>query len=52
MRMYLQLSQIGTRFLHFAAVAHVGNSQSSAAEGNAILDAYRSLIGQIYQSRW
>ena len=37
--------------LHFAAVAHVGNSQSSAEEGKAILDVYRSLIGQIYQDR-
>jgi uncharacterized protein len=37
--------------LHFAAVAHAGNSQSSPEEGNAILDVYRSLIGQSYQDR-
>src|SRR5262245_43251604 len=37
--------------LHFAAVAHAGNSQSSIEEGNAILDVYRALIGQMYQDR-
>jgi len=37
--------------LYFAGVAHAGNSQSSAEEGNAILDVYRSLIGQSYQDR-
>ena len=42
---------LATAGLHFAAVAHVGNSQSSAEEGNAILDVYRSLIGQIYQDQ-
>jgi AAA domain len=37
--------------LRFAGVAHTGNSQSSVEEGKVILDAYRSLIGQIYQDR-
>ena len=37
--------------LHFAGVPHAGNSQSSAEEGNAILDVYRSLIDQSYQDR-
>lgn len=37
--------------LHFAAVAHTGNSQSSPEERNAIVDVYRSLIGQVYQDR-
>jgi hypothetical protein len=37
--------------LRFAAVAHAGNSQSSAEEGRAILDVHRALIGQAYQDR-
>jgi len=32
-------------------VAHTGNSQSSPEERNAIVDVYRSLIGQVYQDR-
>ena len=42
---------LATAGLHFAAVAHFGNSQSSVEEGNAILDIYRALIGQSYQDR-
>src|SRR5262245_37842663 len=37
--------------LRFARVPHAGNSQSSTEEGKAILDVYRSLIGQTYQDR-
>jgi predicted RecB family nuclease len=37
--------------LCFAVVAHAGNSQSSAEEGRAVLDAYRFLIGQTFQDR-
>ncbi len=32
-------------------VVHDGNSQSSAEEAQAVLDAYRSLIGQTFQDR-
>jgi AAA domain len=37
--------------LRFAGIAHAGNSQSSAEEGKAILDVYRSLVGHMYQDR-
>ena len=37
--------------LRFAGIAHAGNSQSSAEEGKAILDVYRSLVRQMYQDR-
>jgi len=37
--------------LRFAAVAHAGNSQSSSEEAEAVLDAYRTLIGQTLQDR-
>ena len=38
-------------FCSFAGIAHAGDSQTSAEEGQAILDVYRSLIGQSYQDR-
>ena len=55
LRQQLLLSQprppLAAAGLRFAAIAHDGNSQSSAEEGKAVLDVYRSLIGQTFQDR-